>query len=54
VQYYIIESKRGKDIFKYNPVEQEVLYPRGSKFRVKEIEEINNKYHILLEEYYGE
>lgn len=54
VQYFVLNSKQGKDISKYNPEEQEVLYPRGSKFEVKEIEMLNNKYYILLEEYHGE
>ena len=35
---------------KYNPDEKEVLYSRDSKFIVKEIDFLNDTYHILLEE----
>lgn len=45
-----IYSQNGKNMIKYNQSEQEILYKRNSKFRVKEINIINNVYHILLEE----
>ncbi|MFL8798942.1 MULTISPECIES: hypothetical protein [Clostridioides] len=50
VQMYILNSQKGKDVSKYNPKEQEVLYKRGSRFRVIEIERIKGTIHILLEE----
>ncbi|MCI9247486.1 MAG: hypothetical protein HFJ30_10425 [Clostridia bacterium] len=49
VELYI-NSKSGKDIRKYNESEQEILFKRGSLFKVKEIEKIKNTYHILLED----
>lgn len=53
VELYI-ESKTGKDITKYNFKEQEILYKRNSKFKVKAIEKIKNTYHILMEDINGE
>lgn len=50
VQMYILNSQKGKDVSKYNPKEQEVLYKRGSRFKVIEIERIRGTIHILLEE----
>ncbi|UDN63757.1 ADP-ribosyltransferase [Clostridioides sp. ES-W-0016-02] len=50
VQIYIFNSKNGKDVSGYNPNENEVLYKRDTKFKVKEVEELNGIYHILLEE----
>ncbi|EMJ5872630.1 hypothetical protein KLK89_17655 [Clostridioides difficile] len=50
VQMYILNSQKGKDVSKYNTKEQEVLYKRGSRFRVIEIERIKGTIHILLEE----
>jgi len=51
VQIFIINSKKGKDISKYNSEEQEVLYPRGAKFKVLEIKKDEDKYNIVMEEY---
>lgn len=51
VQLYILDSENGRNISHFNEGEQEILYERGSKFRVESIEEINGTYHILLEEY---
>ena len=45
-----IKSKTGKDISSFNPGENEVLYPTGSEFIVKEVEQHGDKYFILLEE----
>lgn len=45
-----VESKNGKDLSKYNSDEQEILYPRNSKFVVKDMVYKNNKYYILWEE----
>lgn len=45
-----IKSKTGKDISSFNPSENEVLYPTGSEFIVKEVEQHGDKYFILLEE----
>ncbi len=53
VELYI-NSKSGKDIRKYNESEQEILFKRGSLFKIKEIEKIKNTYHILLEDMNGE
>ena len=50
VELYIMDSKLGKNMLKYNKGEQEILYKRDSKFLVKEIEKLNDTYHILLEE----
>lgn len=52
VELYI-ESKTGKNITQYNDEEQEILFKRNSKFRVKEIEKIKSTYHILLEDRNG-
>lgn len=46
-----IKSKNGKDICKYNGDEQEVLFKRDTKFIVKDVEIINEKYYLLMEEY---
>ncbi|QPR69594.1 minor capsid protein [Lysinibacillus macroides] len=51
VQLYILDSANGRNISHFNEGEQEILYERGSKFKVESIEEINGIYHILLEEY---
>lgn len=53
VELYI-ESISGKDIRRYNNEEQEILFKRGSLFRVKEIEKIKKTYHVLLEDINGE
>ena len=31
---FVIESKRGKDLRRYNDEEKEILFNRGSKFKV--------------------
>lgn len=51
VQIYIFDSQKGRDISKYNDGEQEILYLRGSKFKVSEIDKIENTTYILLEEF---
>jgi len=51
VQLYILDAENGRNISHFNEGEQEILYERESKFRVKNIEEINGTYHIQLEEY---
>lgn len=45
--FIYIDSKKAKDIRTYNPSESEVLYPRNSKFIVKDVYENKGKYHIL-------
>ena len=35
---YIIESKAGRDLRNYNPGEMEILFPRGTKFRVTRVD----------------
>lgn len=50
VQFFI-KSKHGKNIIKYNESEQEILFKRNSKFKVKDIKYIDDFYiHIKLEE----
>ena len=51
VQLVVLHSKHGRDITRYNPNEQEVLYPRGSSFNVRRIERKDDgSYEILLTE----
>lgn len=51
VQLVVLHSKRGRDITRYNPNEQEILYPRGSSFNVRRIERKDDgSYEILLTE----
>lgn len=45
-----IESKSGKNIRYFNMDEQEILYPRGSKFRVIDNRIIKNKLYLKLME----
>ncbi len=52
VELYI-DSKRGKDIRQYNEEEQEILFKRGSKFKVKQAEKIKDVYYIRLEDING-
>lgn len=47
---YILGATKGKDLTKYLPEEKEVLYPNNVSFLVKDMEVLNNTYHILLEE----
>jgi len=49
IEEYVYSTK-AKDISEYNSEEQEKLYKRNSRFKIKEIEKIGNTYHILLEE----
>lgn len=51
VQIYILDSKKGRDISRFNQNEQEILYERESKFLIKDVEEIQGTYHVLMEEY---
>lgn len=51
VQLYILDAENGRNISHFNEGKQEILYERESKFKVKNIEEINGTYHIQLEEY---
>lgn len=45
-----IKSANGADFAEFNPLEQEVLYTRGSSIFVKKIDKIGDKYYIWLEE----
>ncbi len=36
---YVIKSRRGRDIRKFNPKEYEILFPRDSEFRIVKVEE---------------
>ena len=50
VQINIVNSKRGRDISKYNSKEKEVLYQRNSKFRVINIKQKEKVWYLILEE----
>lgn len=50
IQIYILNSTKGRDISEYNPKENEVLYERGSRFRVAGIDENNGVVYLLYEE----
>lgn len=50
VEIYIFNAIKGKDISQFNKSEQEVLYKRGTKFRVVKKELIKNTYYLLMEE----
>ncbi|WP_304681638.1 ADP-ribosyltransferase [uncultured Clostridium sp.] len=45
-----VKLQKGRDISKYNDGEQEILYPRGSTFKVSDIDKIENTTYILLKE----
>lgn len=47
---YISDSKKGKDISLFNPLENEVLYKINSRFRVENVIFKDNKHYILLTE----
>lgn len=49
VQIYIRNAKRGKDLGEL-AIEDEVLYPAGTRFRIVNKVEMHDKYYILLEE----
>lgn len=50
IRIYIQDSSKGRDISTINVAEQEVLYERGSEFKVINKIYNNDKYYILLEE----
>lgn len=50
VQIRIVNSKKGHDLEKYNESEKEVLYKRGSKFKILDVTEREGIYYILAEE----
>lgn len=50
IQIFIRNAKKGRAIYIFNDAESEVLYERGSVFRVINIRKIAGKYHIFLEE----
>ena len=50
MQILIQNAHSGKDISYYNSSEQEVLYPRNSRFQVKSIREDEGKTYIVLED----
>ncbi len=50
VQIFIRNAKKGRNITAYNSAEAEVLYERGSKFKVKTIIKTDERYNIFLEE----
>ena len=50
IMIYIQNSKKGADISKFNPLEEEVLYNRGATFKVKHITNIDDVIYILMEE----
>lgn len=50
IQMYIANAKKGKDLRSLNEMENEVLYPKKSKFIVRNKAEQDGVYFILLEE----
>ncbi len=50
IQIYIQDSKNGNDISKFNSSENEVIYSRGSEFKVLNVVKRDGVYHILLKE----
>lgn len=50
VQIFIMNSKKGRDITTFNASEAEVLYERGSEFKILNVDYRYDKYWILLEE----
>lgn len=50
VQIYIQNAKKGKDLGKLNDMENEVLYPFMTRFRVLNKVQQDGKFYILLEE----
>lgn len=50
VQMYIRNVKNGRNVSDINRAEAEVIYERGSRFKVLDIVHIDGKYNILLEE----
>lgn len=50
IQIFIKDSKKGKDISKYNTNEQEVLFKRNSEFMTVDIRKIKGVYYIWLKE----
>ncbi len=50
IQIIIKNAKSGRNLTSINENEQEVLYERGSNFKVKKVTEQNGKYWILMEE----
>lgn len=50
VQIYIQNSKNGRDLKGFNDMENEVLYPINTKFRVVNKVKQGDKFYILLEE----
>ena len=50
VQIYIQDAKKGKDLGKLNDMENEVLYPYMTKFKVINKIKEDGRFYILLEE----
>lgn len=50
VRIYIENSTKGRDIRAYNSAENEILYKKGSEFKVKNVVEKDEKTYILMEE----
>lgn len=48
---YILNATKGRDISAYNPGEAEVLYTRGSEFKIIDRAEVDGKTYVLLEEW---
>ncbi|QPR69288.1 hypothetical protein I6G82_06670 [Lysinibacillus macroides] len=51
VRLVIQNAKNGVDLKGYNDSEQEVLYKRGTRFKVIDIQTVEDKLLIILEEY---
>lgn len=50
VQIFIRNAKNGRNIAAYNSAEAEVLYERGTKFKVMNIVDTDGSYNMFLEE----
>ncbi|NBJ71333.1 MULTISPECIES: minor capsid protein [Clostridia] len=51
VELYILDSKNGRDLTKFNAAEAEILYERDAKFKVVGRETFKGVEYIFLEEY---
>lgn len=50
IRIYLQNSKRGRDLRKFNPSEQEIVFERNMSFRVLNAIQKNGIYRILVEE----
>ena len=50
VDFVIINSHNGSDLSAFNPIQQEILYKRGSKFNVTNYKIKNSRHILYIEE----